>query len=128
MLNYIDDARLRNHLERALNQVEAYHQLRRAISHVNSDRFRGNSDEEIQIWNESARLVANAMIYFNSKVLSNLLDSFEGYGDAMSLETVKRASPVAWETINLRGRYTFAPTGGLRKNLRIKWHRLKATG
>jgi TnpA family transposase len=64
-------------VQRALNRGEAYHQLRRAISNVNGDRFRGNSDEEIQIWNESARLVANAIIYFNSKVLSNLLDSFE---------------------------------------------------
>lgn len=115
LLNYIDDASLRNHVQRALNRGEAYHQLRRAISHVNGDRFRGNSDEEIQIWNESARLVANAIIYFNSKVLSNLLDSFEDQGNAMSLETVKRASPVAWENINLRGRYTFAPTGELPK-------------
>ena len=115
LLNYIDDASLRNHVQRALNRGEAYHQLRRAISHVNGDRFRGNSDEEIQIWNESARLVANAIIYFNSKVLSNLLDSFEDQGNAISLETVKRASPVAWENINLRGRYTFAQTGDLPK-------------
>ena len=57
----------------------------------------------------------NAIIYFNSKVLSNLLDSFEDQGNAISLETVKRASPVAWENINLRGRYTFAQTGDLPK-------------
>lgn len=47
LLNYIDDASLRNHVQRALNRGEAYHQLRRAISNVNGDRFRGNSDEEI---------------------------------------------------------------------------------
>jgi TnpA family transposase len=69
----IDDASLRNYVQRALNRGEAYHQLRRAISNVNGDRFRGNSDKEIQLWNECARLVANAIIYFNSKVLSRLL-------------------------------------------------------
>eukprot|EP01086_Lenisia_limosa_P011649 TRINITY_DN379_c0_g1_i10.p1 TRINITY_DN379_c0_g1~~TRINITY_DN379_c0_g1_i10.p1 ORF type:complete len:1007 (-),score=93.96 TRINITY_DN379_c0_g1_i10:801-3821(-) len=115
LLNYIDDASLRNHVQRALNRGEAYHQLRRAISNVNGDRFRGNSDEEIQIWNESARLVANAIIYFNSKVLSNLLDSFEEQRNDRYQETVKRASPVAWENINFRGTYTFAPTGELPK-------------
>ncbi|ABM20967.1 MULTISPECIES: Tn3 family transposase [Gammaproteobacteria] len=115
LLDYIDNASLRNHVQRALNRGEAYHQLRRAISNVNSDRFRGNSDEEIQIWNESARLVANAIIYFNSKVLSNLLDSFEEQGSEKHMETVKGASPVAWENINFRGTYTFAPTGELPK-------------
>jgi TnpA family transposase len=115
LLNYIDDASLRNHVQRALNRGEAYHQLRRAISNVNSDRFRGNSDDEILIWNECARLVANTIIYFNSKVLSNLLDSFEQQGHTQNLELIKRASPVAWENINFRGTYTFAPTGELPK-------------
>ena len=115
LLNYIDDASLRSHVQRVLNRGEAYHQLRRAISNVNGDRFRGNSDEEIQIWNESARLVANAIIYFNSKVLSNLLDSFEEQGSERYLKTVKLASPVAWENINFRGTYTFSPTGELPK-------------
>jgi TnpA family transposase len=65
LLNYIDDASLRNHAQRDLNRGKAYHQLRRAISNVNGDRFGGNSDEEIQIWNEFARLVTNAIVYFN---------------------------------------------------------------
>lgn len=57
--------------------------------------------------------MANTIIYFNSKVLSNLLDSFEDQGNERCLEAVKRASPVAWENINFRGTYTFAPTGEL---------------
>lgn len=96
LLSYIDDADLRNHVQRALNRGEAYHQLRRAISNVNGDRFRGNSDEEILIWNECARLMTNAIIYFNSKVLSNLLDSFEYQGKTELADRLKRASPVAW--------------------------------
>lgn len=111
LLSYIDDPELRNHVQKALNRGEAYHQLRRAISQVNRDRFRGNSDEEIELWNECARLMANAIIYFNSKVLSYLLQSFEHHGKAKLAETIKRASPVAWQSINLKGKYLFSETG-----------------
>ena len=110
LLRYIDDAELRNHVQRALNRGEAYHQLRRAISDVNGDRFRGNSDDEIQLWNECARLVTNAIIYFNSSVLSRLLESFERQGDERKLAIVTQASPVAWHNINLKGRYSFQST------------------
>ncbi|MBT4522438.1 MAG: Tn3 family transposase [Halieaceae bacterium] len=113
LLNYIDDADLRNHVQRALNRGEAYHQLRRAISDVNGDRFRGNSDEEIQLWNECARLLTNAIIYFNSSVLSYLLKSFEYQKDGQKLAIVKQASPVAWYNINLKGTYRFKSTGKL---------------
>lgn len=115
LLNYIDDASLRNYVQRALNRGEAYHQLRRAISNVNGDRFRGNSDEEILLWNECARLVANAIIYFNSKVLSNLLVSFEQQDYETGLKTVKSASPVAWDNINFRGTYKFEASEELPK-------------
>ncbi|MGB1059508.1 MAG: Tn3 family transposase, partial [Ketobacter sp.] len=111
LLSYIDDPELRSHVQKALNRGEAYHQLRRAISQVNGDRFRGNSDEEIELWNECARLMANAIIYFNSKVLSYLLQSFEHHGKAKLAETIKRASPVAWQSINLKGKYLFGQTG-----------------
>jgi TnpA family transposase len=111
LLNYIDNAELRNHVQKALNRGEAYHQLRRAISQVNGDRFRGNSDEEIELWNECARLMANAIIYFNSKVLSNLLQSFERQGKEELADIIKRASPVAWDNINLKGKYLFAHSG-----------------
>lgn len=107
LLDYIDDASLRNHVQRALNRGEAYHQLRRALSDINGDRFRGNSDEEIHLWNECARLVSNAIIYFNSSVLSELLDNFEKRGKKDWLEIVKKSSPVAWFNINFKGTYLF---------------------
>lgn len=81
LLNYIDDPDLRNHVQRALNWGEAYHQLRRAIS------------------------------YFNSTVLSYLLKSFEHHKDEQKLGIVKQASPVAWYNITLKGSYRFKSTG-----------------
>jgi hypothetical protein len=96
-----------NYVQRALNRGEAYHQLRRAVSNVNEDQFRGSSDEEIELWNECARLVTNAIIYFNSSILSQLLTSFEHQNDNTRIQIVKQASPVAWYNINLKGTYNF---------------------
>lgn len=108
LLDYIDDASLRGYVQRALNRGEAYHQLRRAIAHVNGNRFRGKSDEEIVLWNECARLLTNAIIYFNSLILTRLLKHFEEEGDDKKLEIIQQVSPVAWHNINLNGTYSFS--------------------
>jgi len=107
LLEYIDDNSLRGYVQRALNRGEAYHQLRRAIASVNGNRFRGSSDYEISLWNECARLLTNAIIYFNSMILSRLLNHFECIGDEKKLTITKQVSPVAWHNINLNGTYSF---------------------
>lgn len=107
LLDYMNDAGLRQYVQRALNRGEAYHQLRRAIAHVNGNRFRGGEDAEIDLWNECARLMANAIIYFNSAILSKLLHQFEQNGDEENLERTKKVSPVAWVNVNLNGTYVF---------------------
>lgn len=73
------------------------------MSSVNGDQFRGSSDEEIQLWNECARTVTNAIVYFNSGILSQLLTSFEYQGDTKRIDIVKQASPVARTTLTSRG-------------------------
>ena len=42
---------------------EAYHRMRRAISYVNSGKFRVKTEAEKQIWSKGSRLIANAIIY-----------------------------------------------------------------
>ncbi|MFK7731190.1 MAG: Tn3 family transposase [Pseudomonadales bacterium] len=107
LLDYIDDESLRGYVQRALNRGEAYHQLRRAVASVNGNRFRGISDYEIDLWNECARLLTNAIIYFNSKILSLLLTYFGRRGDDKNVDLTKTVSPVAWININLNGTYSF---------------------
>ncbi len=107
ILDYIDDPNLRSYVQRVLNRGEAYHQLRRAVASVNGNRFRGSSDQEIDIWNECARLLTNAIIYFNSLILSNLLAYYRSTGDEDNLGLVKKVSPVAWLNVNLNGTYSF---------------------
>ena len=108
LLDYIDDASLRSYVQRALNRGEAYHQLRRAIAHVNGNRFRGKNDDEINLWNECARLISNAIIYFNSLLLTNLFEHFGKTGEDKKVEIIKQASPLAWHNINLNGTYSFS--------------------
>jgi TnpA family transposase len=108
ILEYIDDASLRSYVQRALNRGEAYHQLRRTVASVNGNRFRGGSDGEIDLWNECARLLTNAIIYFNSLILSRLLGHYDRQKDTKHLELVKQVSPVAWVNINLNGTYSFS--------------------
>jgi hypothetical protein len=52
-------------------------------------------------------LVTNCIIYYNATILSNLLAHKEGAGDHQGAALLKRVSPVAWQRINLHGRYEF---------------------
>jgi TnpA family transposase len=72
ILNYIDEVELRQSVQKALNRGEAYHRFRRAISYVNAGKFRVKTEAEQHIWNECSRLIANAVIYYNTLLLSRV--------------------------------------------------------
>lgn len=107
LLDYIDLPVLRRNVQKALNRGEAYHQLRRAIAYAHGGRFRVKSQHEQELWNECARLIGNAVVYYNALILSESLAELEQRGDVVSAEVIKRASPVAWQHINFYGRYQF---------------------
>lgn len=104
-LDYIDSLPLRKNVQRALNRGESYHKLRRAVSHANFGKLRFKTEQEQQIWGECGRLLANCIIYYNANILSNMLDYRESNGK--DLDVLKHISPVAWQHINLYGRYEF---------------------
>lgn len=105
LLNYVDSLPLRQNVQRALNRGESYHQLRRAISHTNFGKLRFKSELEQQLWSECGRLIANCILYYNASILSNVLAHQENIGDVQGVEELKQISPVAWQHINLYGRY-----------------------
>lgn len=107
LLKYIDDLLLRQAVQKVLNRGEAYHQLRRAIFHEYSGKFRVDSAEEQQLWSECSRLVANAIIFYNSFLLSELLTQMEKDNLPHLVEKIKTISPIAWRHINLSGRFEF---------------------
>ena len=82
--------------------------MRRAVSYANFGRLRFKTEHEQQIWGECARLITNCIIYYNAMLLSNVLIYKERGGDAQGAALLKQVSPVAWQHINLYGRYEFS--------------------
>ncbi len=111
-LRYLRDPQLERNVHRSQNRVESYHQLRSAIAQVGGKKeLTGRTDIEIEISNQCARLIANAIIYFNSAILSRLLTRYEPNGNAKALALITRISPAAWRHILLNGHYTFQSDG-----------------
>jgi len=107
LLDYIDSLPLRQNVQRALNRGESYYQLRRAISYANFGKLHFKSELEQQLWSECGRLIANCILYYNAKILSSVLDHREQIGDVQGVDDLRQISPVAWQHINLYGRYEF---------------------
>ena len=111
-LRYLRDPQLERNVHRSQNRIESYHQLRSTIAQVGGKKeLTGRTDIEIEISNQCARLIANAIIYYNSAILSHLLTKCEASGNAKAVALITRMSPAAWRHILLNGHYTFQSCG-----------------
>jgi Tn3 transposase DDE domain len=81
--------------------------LRRAVSYANFGKLRFKTEYEQQVWEECSRLLTNCIIYYNATILSHLSAYKERRGDAAGAALLTQVSPVAWQHINLCGRYEF---------------------
>lgn len=108
ILDYIDDVELRQCVQRALNRGEAYHRLRRVIAYVNNGKFRVSTEAQQKIWNDCARLIANAVIYYNTALLSRIYENMLAAGNAEAIARLTKVSPVAWQNVNLFGAFDFS--------------------
>lgn len=88
ILKFIDDVSLRQSVQKALNRGEAYHRFRRAIAFVNSGKFRVHTEAEQQIWNECSRLMTNAVIFYNTALLSKVYEQKQRAGDQEAMEII----------------------------------------
>lgn len=111
ILNYIDSPVLQRGVQKALNRVENYHQLIKAIRYANGGKFRVKTELEQQIWSECTRLVANCIIYYNAFFLSQLMEIKEKAGLVAEADEIKRISPIGWKHVNLYGKYEFRKDG-----------------
>jgi TnpA family transposase len=107
LLEYIDSSLLRQNVHQALNRGENYHQLKRAVSFANFGKLRFKSEYEQNIWNESARLLTNCILFYNLTILSALIKEKENNKMFEEVELIKQISPTAWQHINFMGRYEF---------------------
>ncbi len=107
-LQYLMDPKLQQDVHRSQNRIESFHQLRAAIARVNGKKqLRGKTDIEIDISNQCGRLIANAIVYYNSALLSLILEKYKSCNNTKAIEKLKKISPVAWQHIHLLGRYMF---------------------
>ncbi|MCC8483094.1 MAG: transposase [Rickettsia endosymbiont of Labidopullus appendiculatus] len=109
-LKYMMDSKLQRNVYKSQNRIESYHQLRAAIAKVGGKKqLYGKTDIDVEISNQCGRLVASAIIYYNSTILSGLLDKYENLtNNKKFLTTMKKISPVAWyHHIHFLGQYTF---------------------
>lgn len=110
-LKYLRDPQLERNIRRSQNRIESYHQLRAAIAKVGGKKeLTGKNDIETDISNQCGRLICNAIVYYNSAILSRLLERLErleAEGNDKGIEALTRISPVAWQHILLNGHYTF---------------------
>ena len=109
ILDFIDDVHLRQSVQKALNRGEAYHRFRRAVAFVNGGKFRVKTEAEQQIWNECARLITNAVIYYNMALLSKVYEQKPAANDQQAMDVIQGISPVAWQHVNLFGTFEFSP-------------------
>jgi TnpA family transposase len=111
-LRYLRDPKLQRTVHRSQNRIESYHQLRAAIAQVGGKKeLTGRTDLDIEISNQCGRLIANAIVYYNSAILSRLLQKYEASGNEKALAVVKSVSPAAWRHVHLNGHYTFRDGG-----------------
>nr|WP_295085862.1 Tn3 family transposase [uncultured Roseateles sp.] len=107
VLDFIDDVDLRQSVQKALNRGEAYHRFRRAVAFVNGGKFRVRTEAEQHIWNECSRLIANAIIYYNTALISKVYAQKLAAADEAAIEILRGISPVAWQHVNLFGSFEF---------------------
>jgi Tn3 transposase DDE domain len=111
-LRYLRNPQLQRDVQRSQNRLESDHQLRAAIAQVGGKKeLTGKTDIEIEISNQCARLIANAIIDYNSAILSRLLAKYGTSPSVKALAMIKKVSPAARRHIHLNGRYTFRDSG-----------------
>ena len=107
LLEFVDSPRLRQNVQQALNRGEQYHHLRRALTHGNIGKLRYVTEEEQELWNEACRLLVNAILFYNMRILEQAIAARETAGELADATFLRTISPVAWHHINFGGRITF---------------------
>lgn len=107
-LKYLRVPQLERNIRRTQTRIESYHQLRAAVAKVNGKKeLTGKNDIETDISNQCGRLISYAIVYYNSAILSRLLERLEAEDNDKGIEALTRISPVAWQHILLNGHFTF---------------------
>ncbi|MEV1245495.1 Tn3 family transposase [Nonomuraea sp. NPDC049750] len=119
LLSMLDpmDSSYRRSLGKQLSVQESRHRLARKICHGNSGRIRQAYREGQEDQLAALGLVVNAVVLWNSRYLSAIVDQLRAQGVPVKDEDVARLSPLGHAHLNCLGRYAIAssaPDKGLR--------------
>lgn len=109
ILDYVDDTRLRQSIEKQLNKIESAQKFSKAISFGHNQEFIHSDKEEQEIAEGCRRLIKNAIICWNYLYLSQKL--YEAETDERKTEiinAIRDGSVVTWQHVNLHGEYDFS--------------------
>ena len=99
--------------KRALWEMNAVLMTDHLLNYISDLTYRQSiqgslTDEtQISVWNESARLLANCVLYYNATMLNQWIEQCDARGESEKGQYIKHLSPVAWTHVNFQGRYEF---------------------
>lgn len=109
ILRYIDDAELRQAIERQLNKIEHSHQFSRAVSVGNPREFIQAEKQEQEIAEGCKRLIKNSITCWNYLYLSQKVrEAVDSEHRDNLIRAIVNGSVMAWRHINLLGEYDFS--------------------
>lgn len=109
ILDYVDDAVLRQSIEKQLNKIESAQKFSKAVSFGHNQEFIHADKEEQEIAESCRRLIKNAIICWNYLYLSQKL--YEAETEERKTEiinAIRDGSVVTWQHVNLHGEYDFS--------------------
>ena len=108
LLNYIDDVKLRQRIEKQLNKVEASNRFSKAVFFGNNQEYTVSTVEEQNIANNSKRLIQNAIILWNYLYITKKLQQAKNQVEKENiLKALKNSSIIYYFFVNFQGTYDF---------------------
>lgn len=105
ILQYISDKSLRRKIQLQLNKGEYRHKLPRWIFFANQGEFTTGDYEEIMNKASSLSLVSNAMLYWNTSRISQIIEELREQGEVIEDSTLKHISLLPYKHVLPNGTY-----------------------
>jgi len=105
ILRYITDEDLRNKVQRQLNKGEHRHALSRWIFFANQGKFQVGDYEEIMNKASCLSLVSNAVLYWNTVKIGNIIDQLRKNGEGIDNESLSHISLLPYKHVVPMGTY-----------------------
>jgi hypothetical protein len=105
ILRYITDKPIRRTVQLQLNKGEYRHKLPRWVFFANQGEFTTSDYEEIMNKASCLSLVSNAILYWNTSRISNIVESLRNQGESVDNETLAHISLLPYTHVLPNGTY-----------------------